>query len=387
MSSIWTSAFCGGGGVRGVMMVHQSKNNSILNVLNASVAEVPAKGAASVNEPRRPKTLSIFLANSVPRRPAYTLVLNQCHGRPRILIQKLGGKAFFFIFLHFSRSFKKHTQYTMSDVSTPTLLDAINQNNVGVAMMEAGNYRRSVRMLSRAIKQFRDVQVFKEDEVGQGKASQNDEKLLPIWTELRQVGLDESSSSISNDDDDDETDDDLASRNQSLLFDAASKNMNDDDIELDDVFLYRHPIEIPTTAINYPQVAQMTCTVICFNLALAHQLLAAVTSTTTIIGKDESKKSVSLLQKSQAFYELSLQMVRTQFGMDPTNFWFILAILNNLGFTHCQLQHHKGATDCFQFIMSVLVLIGEYDIRDFDTTLYFWNACAVLDEIRVAPAA
>ena len=68
---------------------------SVLNVsffamlLNASVALVPAKSAASVNEPRRPKTLSSFLAKLVidsirsiqsQRSPAYTLVLNQSQG-------------------------------------------------------------------------------------------------------------------------------------------------------------------------------------------------------------------------------------------------------------------------------------------------------------------
>ena len=51
--------------------------------------EVPAKSAASVNEPRRPKTLSSFLAKLVidsirsiqsQRSAAYTLVLNQSHG-------------------------------------------------------------------------------------------------------------------------------------------------------------------------------------------------------------------------------------------------------------------------------------------------------------------
>lgn len=272
----------------------------------------------------------------------------------------------------------------MSEVSTPTLLDAINQNNIGVAMMETGNYRRSVRMLSRALKQFQGIQVFKEEEVGQRKASLNDEKLLPMWTELRQVGLDENSSSNSSDYvDDDETDDDLASSSdhQSILFDAASKSIYDDDVELDDVFLYRHPIEIPTTAINHYQVAPMTCTVITFNLGLAYQLLAAT------VGRDKSQKSARLLHKGQAFYEYSFQMLRLQFGMDVSNVWFVLAILNNLGFTHCQLHQRDGAVHCFQFIMSLLFVCGEYDFRDFDTTLYFWNACAVLDEIRIAPAA
>ena len=237
-------------------------------------------------------------------------------------------------------------------------------------------------MLSRALKQFQGIQVFKEEEVGQRKASLNDEKLLPMWTELRQVGLDESSSS-SDYVDDDETDDDLASSSdhQSILFDAASKSIYDDDVELDDVFLYRHPIEIPTTAINHHQVAQMTCTVITFNLGLAYQLLAAT------VGRDKSQKSARLLHKGQAFYEYSFQMLRLQFGKEASNVWFVLAILNNLGFTHCQLHQRDGAVHCFQFIMSLLLVCGEYDFRDFDTTLYFWNACAVLDEIRIAPAA
>ena len=70
----------------------------------------------------------------------------------------------------------------MLDVSELTR-EAINQNNVGVALIAEGNYRKSVRILSRAMRNFQSIPNFLDEiEDQEGDEPDYEGNVPSIWS-------------------------------------------------------------------------------------------------------------------------------------------------------------------------------------------------------------
>ena len=272
----------------------------------------------------------------------------------------------------------------MLDVSELTR-EAINQNNVGVALIAEGNYRKSVRILSRAMRNFQSIPNFLDEiEDQEGDEPDYEGNVPSIWSlffeETKTDKNDVDSSDLMRSTDIDWN----FSIESSREFKGSCKN---DDVEDGTVYLYREAIEIPPIAINHHQAPQMICTIVTFNLGLAHQLLA-VTTTATESKEEKNKKNnpETLMRKASIFYDVSYSMLKNEFGLNSSNIWFVLAVVNNLGFCHC-LATNKSARKYFEFILSLLIVLVDNGLEDIKINMYLWNVCAVLHQRSAAPAA
>ena len=107
-----------------------------------------------------------------------------------------------------------------------------------------------------------------------------------------------------------------------------------------------------------------------------------------------SKKRESPLRKAAKLYELTYGLLKTQNEEDigfVSSKLFALAAVNNLGVLHWELDEGKKATKCFEFVMSVLVLMidcgdeSRPDNNNIDGLLS--NATKILLKLAVSAAA
>jgi hypothetical protein len=108
--------------------------------------------------------------------------------------------------------------------------------------------------------------------------------------------------------------------------------------------MYKQVIRIPVNVESHYRAAVMVSSMIIFNLALAHQLPSMV--------RDNRETA---LRKAAKLYELSFKMQRDEFF--DSNTMFTLAIVNNLGPIHHQLDDKETASKCFEHLLSTLMFL------------------------------
>ena len=130
----------------------------------------------------------------------------------------------------------------------------------------------------------------------------------------------------------------------------------------DNPFFYRQPIEIPKSLIGGLLLSSSTnhgdtillSSVVLFNLALAHHLLA----------ETSNSYQKMFLQKALRLYELSFRMQEQLERVHSNNFHFALAVMNNIGLIHKQMKNDIQAKDFFSQIFSILMVITDSDMEE-----------------------
>lgn len=207
-----------------------------------------------------------------------------------------------------------------------TKQEAIRQNNNAVAMMKSGNYQQAICEFSNALKYFRGLLAL----------SHGQEQELKINM------------------------DQCMTQSQPTLGDGQP-------------YLYDHGIKIPPAMVcigNQAAASIMCSSMIVFNLALAYQLSATKCAT--------SKQS--LLSRAGRLYEVASK-VQQELAQE-SNVIFALAICNNLGIVHAQLQDNERSIKCFQHLLSMLMIVTtrsgpqEYCLDGFLESASFLNFLA-----------
>lgn len=150
---------------------------------------------------------------------------------------------------------------------------------------------------------------------------------------------------------------------------TRSSSMSIDE-EMQGQFLYKRAILIPTDLeMSYRELVMVSC-MITFNLAIAYHQR----------GDTES------LARAMKLYELSYNLQRDQ-QLD-NNILFTLAIVNNLGLVHRQLNDELAAGECFDHVLSTLMYLtccGQASESHLDG--FFYNVTGAASQPSVAPAA
>ena len=147
--------------------------------------------------------------------------------------------------------------------------------------------------------------------------------------------------------------------------------------------VYRQPIRFGTANASLPTPI-MVSTAVIFNLALAMQLMATA-------GNDPATS----LTKSHQLYELAHQCLSTHQNGELLNNspLFVLAIMNNMGMIHTQLNQSGAAQEMFQKVMQMIMFLtdcGEgHMIMKLGTnsTCFFNNVQSFIAPVSTAAAA
>jgi tetratricopeptide (TPR) repeat protein len=148
-------------------------------------------------------------------------------------------------------------------------------------------------------------------------------------------------------------------------------------------FVYRDPICVPDKA--YPNDLIVPI-VITFNLGLAYHLLA----TTSRNGIEDT---VKLLRQSLKLYQYSFRLQRAG-GRAGNSPFFFMATINNVGVVFSILGKTRGANQCFQQLLSLLMYMKaasvdmattNYKVSEFEA--FFQNICRSDDPSVCAGAA
>lgn len=142
------------------------------------------------------------------------------------------------------------------------------------------------------------------------------------------------------------------------------------DEEMKEQFVYKRTILIPADMeMNYRE-SVLACCMIIFNLAIAYQLR----------GDRES------LMRAMKLYELSFNLQRDQ--QFENNILFTLAIINNLGLVHRQLNDEHSAGKCFDHVLSTLMYLTDCgQASECILEGFFYNVTGAISEPSIAPAA
>jgi tetratricopeptide (TPR) repeat protein len=215
---------------------------------------------------------------------------------------------------------------------------SIQQNNHAIVMIENGNYHDAIIALSSALKAYKLILDESDDLMHQQEQIKT--SLDQCMAQSRPTG------------------------------DYCHKHLDEDG-----QFMYKEAIRIPVNVESHYRAAVMVSSMIIFNLALTHQLAATV-----------SDNRESALRKAAKLYELSFNMQRDEFFYSNT--MFTLAIVNNLGLIHHQLDDRETASKYFEHLLSTLMFLidcGDGHATDFDGFLR--NASTVSFQACAAAAA
>ena len=113
-----------------------------------------------------------------------------------------------------------------------------------------------------------------------------------------------------------------------------------EDQDNNEQYMYSHGIVIPSNLDS-----RCIPSVILFNLALSHHLAAAARP---------SHQKRFLLEKAVRLYVLAYTF---QSKLGCSNVLFTLATSNNLGLIHTELEHSDMSKQCFDHLLSVLMLV------------------------------
>jgi hypothetical protein len=151
-------------------------------------------------------------------------------------------------------------------------------------------------------------------------------------------------------------------------------------------FIYSSPISVPVSAFSNPGLHTEVAisSIVIFNLALAHHLLA-------IHAQQPHQQIVALLAKSMKLYELAIQLQQQDATLSASNYstLFILSSLNNLGNVHHMLGDEQASHYCYQKLLSLLMYLSYHEgfskTSSGYNTLFFRNT--LQRRSNAAPAA
>ena len=149
---------------------------------------------------------------------------------------------------------------------------------------------------------------------------------------------------------------------QGRLSGSCSTTTSEDEGESDCFNIYQCPIHVKPTD---DAIMEKSCcneddtefnvvsSAILFNLALAHHLSAKKAK------RQQRRASLTRLEKAARLYELASHLEQKRFT-NGTNPLFMMAIVNNLGAIHHELNERENAQLFFQHLLSTMLFITEY---------------------------
>ena len=183
---------------------------------------------------------------------------------------------------------------------------AIQQNNLAVSLIAAGDFDAAINHLSNALKTYKQV-VPDADEHDHPAATNCslDECMAQSAAKAKSVSMDE------------------------------EENVH---------YMYQQAIHIPLNIEFSYQSTIMVSVMIIFNLALANQLSA--------VG---SNKSQSQLKKATKLYELAFNLQRDE--NFANNVFFSMATVNNIGLIYHKLNDRETGNKYFEHLLSTLMFL------------------------------
>ena len=163
-------------------------------------------------------------------------------------------------------------------------------------------------------------------------------------------------------------------RNQSLEERCQSK-----------YFIFSRAIQLPLKVAQSHQSSGMVGAVIVFNLCISHHIAGCNQKS-----KDKREK---LFRKASKLYQLVYRIIINEGDHFESAKVYLLAVANNLGVIHCELQERKEAVRCFEHVISILMLILDTSNDDCRSNKnmegFLTNASAIVmqNNYVVAPAA
>jgi tetratricopeptide (TPR) repeat protein len=214
---------------------------------------------------------------------------------------------------------------------------AIAENNSAVTLFESGNYRLAIVSFSNALQIFKTIM---------------DRPPVEHHEQSLKTTLDQCM--------------------------ARRRNIHGIGSEVDESsehFMYRQAIHVPVEIDCSFRASALISTMIIFNLALAHQLLAAT-----------HDKKEQLLSKAAKLYEYGFNLQRAEDF--ESNVLFTLATVNNLGLIHQQLNASDQAKNCFEHLLSsMMYLIDCGEGHGFEFDGFLRNVSAMISQPSSAAAA
>ena len=198
----------------------------------------------------------------------------------------------------------------------------INQNNHAVSMIEAGNLKEAIKALSASLQSYkRRAQEASSLRRTEEQTNSEEEQRYNF------VAVDQ-----------------YMMTNKSIL-----KNKEEGSYT---PFIHRNAIVIvPSSSskscYNQQEEEDAIFPIIFFNVALAYHLLAPEFKADTSSG----------LQKALYFYKLAFKKVQQERKYLDSNFLFVLAILNNMGTIHFQLNKSSFAKHFLDKMLSILMFL------------------------------
>jgi tetratricopeptide (TPR) repeat protein len=222
---------------------------------------------------------------------------------------------------------------------------AMHQNNSAVALISAGHYDAAISSLSNALKTSKQLM------------DTNDESPQTKMTSLDRCMAQSSAAAEGNH---------LATQE-----DKSGR------------YIYRQAIRFPQDMRCDSEANFMVSVVVIFNLALAHHLAAAAGA------GGETKQH--RLRKAAKLYKCALQafQILQQEERLESNVMFTMANLNNMGLAYQQLNDEESASNCFQHLLSALMLLvdcGQVNVFG-ELDGFLRNISGVICTYVTAPAA
>lgn len=147
-----------------------------------------------------------------------------------------------------------------------------------------------------------------------------------------------------------------------------------DNLRTKKCYLYHQAIYIPVEVSYEYHLNLPVSTIIIFNLALAQQL-----------AETHSNRECNPLIKAARLYNLAFNMQREELRGD--NIYFTLATVNNLGVIYRQLGDETAANNCFEQLLSILMLVLDYGESSRCLEVFIYNATSTMSKNGNAAAA
>jgi tetratricopeptide (TPR) repeat protein len=198
----------------------------------------------------------------------------------------------------------------------------INMNNEGVAHLKYGDYKTAITTFLSALKSCK--QVASQDDGGAADTPSLDEYM------------------------------------------ASSNSSNEDENkDGDNQVIYRHAIVVPETRRDdriiskagqkNTATAALMSTIIIFNAAIAHHLMAL-----KVMIRQE-KRALKILRKAANLYEIGLTLAQEQGETTcysgPGSLLFVLASMNNMALVYKAMDANDVANDCLEQLLATIMFV------------------------------
>ena len=258
----------------------------------------------------------------------------------------------------------KTREMDSSSSSSSTSSDcAVSWNNRGAACVEEGDYSNAFLHFKQALDCSREMistpevdETTKEDDCDRSRGRQHDNDIHC----QPQFGIDE------------------------LMTKRSRSSSNDSGFDVHGDFMYQNVIHIDESFISSPTYnvdwTAMVSTVVVFNLALTHHLVAVAIAHDSAHKKEGTGLAVHnggqsyklLLRKASKLYKASMQILQNsshvlrqqqqQHGgtASSSSIFFVASLLNNLGHVHQLLEEQVQSKHYYCQLVSTLMLVIEH---------------------------